>query len=1172
MLPRSVLALSLALLVALLAPPADAQYFGRNKVQYDNFDFRVMETEHFDVLFYPEAEQGVRDAARMAERWYTRLSAILGHEFRDRKSIILYADDADFRQTNVIGGAIGEGVQGVTEGFQLRVVMPLAGTYAATDHVLGHELIHQFQYDISQRSGQFNTFVRLPLWLIEGMAEYFSLGRDDAHTAMWMRDAVIRDAFPTIEQLSRDQRYFPYRYGQAFWAWIGGTYGDEAAVQLFRAALAMPLDSAVVSVTGLRPDSLSARWRADIEETYLPYIRGLQAPPYQGRDLARTSQERLDSLGLLPLQGRRVLARDIDAGDMNVSPQVSPDGRYVAFLSERDLFGIDLFLADAQTGRVIRRLQSVGQDPHLDAIRFIDSAGTWSPDGQRFAFVTFAQGRNEIAILDVATREIQQRIQISGVGAIKDPAWSPDGSQLAFNGIRGGISDLYLVDIAGGVARQLTQDRHAAMQPAWSPDGRYLAFASDRGPDTSFEQLTYSEMKLALYDTESRSLEVLNFFPGQKHINPHFSPDGESIYFVGARAGIPNVFRYHRPSGDLFQVTNLATGVSGISNLSPAISVASQAGTLMYSVFEAQGYSVYSLPMEQAQGRLIRPGQVAAAPQTPAVDAPGTDAPAADRRVLDSAVATALPPDAVASAAAEVARDPAAQVGETPAETPLPTDDPLELPVHPADADIDALHTESVRPAADTLRADRPGVDTLAVDEPVADTLTVEVPDDPDGLGTLLADDISLSGLPPMAGPQQSRVERYLVAARVGLPETGDFPDRDYRPRLRLDYVSQPTAGVGYDPYYGFGVGGGIAMRFSDTLGDNLLGVVVQANGTLKDIGGQVIYLNQRRRLNWGGGVTHIPILRVGLTQVSQQFADGSSGSYLTRIYERTYLTQVSGLTAYPLSQTRRLEANLGLRRIGYEFEIDVFNNQGQLRRESVEDVFPGFEAPDALYLVEGGGAFVGDYSFFGFTSPVRGGRYRFGLDAVTGSLSFVNATADYRRYFYTRPFFTFAFRGLHFGRYGPDADAPELQPIFLGNGVLVRGYSFGSFDTNQGFAATLPRLLGSRIGVASAEVRMPLLGVPDFGLINFPFLPTELALFADAGIAWGEYNEAFMFTSPGTQSWRTLSEQTPVASFGAAARVNLLGALVLEFYYARPIARPDGRTGVFGVNFSPGW
>ncbi|MEM8557471.1 MAG: peptidase S9, partial [Bacteroidota bacterium] len=404
-----------------LVPTADAQYFGRNKVQYDDFDFKVLETEHFDIYYYGDMEQAARDAARMAERWYTRLSSILEHEFDERKIIVFYADHADFRQTNVIGGLISDGVGGVTEGLKQRIVMPFGATYAATDHVLGHELVHQFQYDIAQRGGTFSNFVRLPLWVVEGMAEYYSVGREDAHTTMWMRDAALRDNFPTLDQLSNDPRFFPYRYGQAFWAFVGGTYGDEAATDLFKRGLSMPFDSALVSVTGLTPNEFSARWAESVANSYLPHVDG-RAVPY-GPDLAVIDPEknpRLDSLKLEAAPGARTLARDKDAGDVNVAPVLSPDGRYVAFFSERDLFGIDLFLADAQSGEIIKKLQSVGTSAHFDALRFINSAGTWSPDGRQFAYVVFADGDNEIAIVDVAGRDLLQRLKVEGVTSIMD--------------------------------------------------------------------------------------------------------------------------------------------------------------------------------------------------------------------------------------------------------------------------------------------------------------------------------------------------------------------------------------------------------------------------------------------------------------------------------------------------------------------------------------------------------------------------------------------------------------------------------------------------------------------------------------------------------------------------------------------------------------------------------
>src|SRR6187397_1961201 len=227
----------------LMAPHALAQvgYFGQNKVQYHAFKFKVLKTDHFDIYYYEEEAQAARIAARMAERWYARLSAILSHELSGRQPLVLYAAGSQFRETNVIEGDLGEGTGGVTEAYKRRIVLPFAGPLEATDHVLGHELVHAFQYDITNTNvktcqGSAGALM-LPLWFIEGMAEYLSIGPVAAHTAMWMREAARREKLPYIKDLE-DPRYFPYRYGQALWAFIGGKYGDRAVGSLLRAAVA----------------------------------------------------------------------------------------------------------------------------------------------------------------------------------------------------------------------------------------------------------------------------------------------------------------------------------------------------------------------------------------------------------------------------------------------------------------------------------------------------------------------------------------------------------------------------------------------------------------------------------------------------------------------------------------------------------------------------------------------------------------------------------------------------------------------------------------------------------------------------------------------------------------------------------------------------------------------
>jgi Tol biopolymer transport system component len=1019
-------ALGAALVWLLLPSQAEAQ-FGRNKVQFDEFDFQILETEHFDWHFYPVEAEAVEDAARMGERWYERFARSFQHEFEQSKPIILYADHPDFQQTNTLSGSLGEGTGGVTESLKNRVIMPLAGTYWDTDHVLGHELVHAFQFNIAQ-AGQgrgLQGMSTLPLWLMEGMAEYLSVGRDDPLTAMWIRDAIRRDDLPTIRQLTRDSRFFPYRFGQALWAYVGGTHGDDAVIEIYRRSLRVGFEGAIVQVLGMDTDTLSARWKDKVASEYLPLLEGRTAPA----DV-----------------GNLILAPSTGAGTTNIVPSLSPDGRYVAFLSDEDLFTNDLYMADAQSGEVIRKLASANSDPHADALRYLDSSGTWSPDSRFFAYVVVAEGDNQIVVVDSDNGAVTQRISFEqwNIGAVTNPSWSPDGRYIAFSGTVGGITDLYLYDLESDEVRQLTDDKYADLQPAWSPDGGTLGFTSDRGPQTNFENLTYSRLQLALIDVATRDVEVLPIFGNVKHISPHFSADGGRLYFVSDQDGFSDIYEIRLDNREVRRITKLATGVSGHTYVAPALSV-SASGLAAFSVFDELQFHIYTLNLEG------------------------------------------------------------------PAETMTVT----------GDAELQEGRRLS--------------------------------PINPDGF---------------------SRVETYLLDAQTGLLASGTFTSEDaeeYSTGLSLDYLSQPSIGVGTDSFGGY-VGGGMAAYFSDMLGDKALALSLQAQGSFKDIGGTAFYQDLSSRWNWGVGGGRIPYLIPFVTSGDDN-PGGTGGDYLGLVSQRIFLTTAVGQLAYPFSTTQRVEFGLNYTHYSYDTEVQKFfgyytGGVYDIRRESLD-------SPGADNLVEGSVAIVGDNAFFGFVSPIRGGRYRFEVARTQGTVDFTTVIADVRKYYSPALNLTVGVRALHYGRYGLDSTGGgpgfgPLNPLFLGYETFIRGYAFESFDVNECGQVTLEcpaidRLLGTRLAVTSLELRIPFLGVEQYGIINFPYLPTELVLFTDAGLAWNSGDNVNLEWS------RSSVERVPLVSSGVSARFNVLGFLILEAYYAKPWQRPL-KDWHWGFNIAPGW
>jgi Tol biopolymer transport system component len=509
----------------------------------------------------------------MAERGYARLSRVLNHEWRERVPLILYASQSDFQQTNVVQEDLGEGTGGVTEVFKHRMVLPFTGSYADFEHVLQHEMVHAFQYDVFAhgRAGaalQTLTQINPPLWFMEGMAEYLSLGPVDPHTAMWLRDAALEGNLPTIEELTLDPRIFPYRYGHAIWAYIGQKWGDEVIGAILQASMTGGVEQAFRRVLGISLERLSDDWRDAVQTWYMPQITEHQK--------ARTF-------------ARAVLNKKNSGGTYHVSPQISPDGRRIAYLSERNFFFIDLYQADAETGHVDRRLVRSSLDPNFESLRFVNSTGSWSADGRQFAMAVKSGDQDNLVILDVAHDRVVGRYRL-GLNAILNPTWSPDGARIAFTGSDGGISDLYVVDADGQNLRRLTNDRYADLTPSWSPDGSTIAFTTDRGPATDFQVLRFGNLRIALYHLDGDSVEVLPGMDAGKNVNPVWAPDGRSLIFISDRSGIDDLFLFDLGDRQVYQLTHAFTGITGITDLSPAISWARQADRLVFNYYEDGGY------------------------------------------------------------------------------------------------------------------------------------------------------------------------------------------------------------------------------------------------------------------------------------------------------------------------------------------------------------------------------------------------------------------------------------------------------------------------------------------------------------------------------------------------------------------------------------------------------
>jgi len=1014
----------------LLTAQASPQYFGQNKVQYQTFDFKEMKTDNLRILYYPSQEEAARRAALMLERWYARLREIFEKPLSENQPIILYANHAEFQQTNAIGGLISQSTGGVTEGLMNRVVVPLTGINSENDHVLGHELVHAFHYEMIRGSeGGLSRANEIPLWFIEGMSEYLSLGPMDGFTAMWMRDAVLHDDIPTFEQLRNPYHYFPYRFGHAIWAFLAGEYGDQTVYNLFNGVLRHGWYPAFRRVLSSSSDSISVKWAQALKNHFEPALEGRTPVSETGHEI-------------------------ISGDKMNLVPSVSPDGNLLAFMSTKDIFDIDLFLADARSGKVIRKLLSSQNNRHFDALRFINSSGAWSPDSRQIAVVVFRNGRNEIAIVDVENGRVKKKIALDEVDEITGICWSSDGRRIAAAGTRGGIGDLFLYDFNDGSTVKLTESRYSALQPVFSPDGSAIAFVTDMGPLTNFDSLTFGPMKIALLSLEDHQIRLISIADWARHINPQFSPCGRYLFMVADPDGVSDIYRYTFEDGEVRRVTNVVTGISGLSSLTPAISLSKESGEMVFTVFNKRSYEI----------RGLTPSQLAGQPFT-------------------IGVSDDISNDFTAGSSDYISED--------------------------------FSHYKRVT----GLRSE-PAIERKAV------------------------------------------VDKYLNTPGFGLPQTAEFPVTDYMPRFRLLYIGQIYAGMAADRY-GVGVAGGASFLFSDLLGDHVLGISAQINGGISDVGAQVVYINRHQRPGWGVALSRIPYYSGWI-----QHESAADTAIYKIIEQRVFENRISTFAEYPLTLTKRMETGVGYIRYSYDYNAEHAKyKDGRLVAAGSASV----DEPNSLNLIQTNAAFVGDASNFGFTAPVAGYRYRLEVEPTFGNLAFMGALADYRRYHFRNPL-TFAWRLLHYGRYFGDSETERLTPLFLGFETWVRGYSLYSLLRSGYVGADLndcpeiTTLIGSRIAVASVELRLPLVGTEQFGILNFPYLPTDILAFVDAGAAWTkEQTPEFHWTR------RDAFDRTPIVSAGLSTRTNLLGLLILQIYYAYPFQHPEHRMR-WGFFIAPGW
>lgn len=569
--------------------------FGKNKVQYKKFNYYFIQSKHFDVYFTDGGERLATFAIVAAESALVSIQKTFKYNIKNRISMIIYNSHNDFQQTNVISEYLEEGIGGVTELFKNRVVVPFEGSYDQFRHVIHHELVHAVMNDMFyggslQSVISNNITLSLPLWFMEGLAEFEALGWD-THSDMFMRDASINQYLPDINLLDG---YFAYRGGQSVFWFISRKYGREKIGDLLNRIRGQGnFEAGLKAAFGFDLKELNEKWKKEQKVLYWPDIEIRKEPNEFAKKLTDHTK---------------------DGGFYNTSPAISPQGDMIAFISNRDDY-FDVFLMNASDGKIIKKLVKGNTTANFEELKILTPGLCWSPDGKKVALASKAGANDAIFIIDIKTEKYQKlEFKLDGIYSVD---WSPDGKKLAFVGIYKHQSDIYVYDLDTKELINLTNDIFSDSDPYFSHDSKSVFFSSDRGDFTELASREYfldiinhdyRQLDLYRIDIENREMQRITDLPNSNETSVVASRDGKFLYFISDVNGINNIYvkdisqvnfnEYNsaliKSNEDLKPITNSLNGIYQIS-------LSNDGKRLAFSSMFKAAYNIFVMtnPIEQ---------------------------------------------------------------------------------------------------------------------------------------------------------------------------------------------------------------------------------------------------------------------------------------------------------------------------------------------------------------------------------------------------------------------------------------------------------------------------------------------------------------------------------------------------------------------------------------------
>ncbi len=496
---------------------AQFTYFGRNKVQYEVFDWQVLKTEHFDIYYYPQFSEIAEIGAQFAEEAYDDLKFKFNHVVLQRIPLIFYNTHLHFQQTNTVPGILPEGVGGFFEFMKGRVVLPYDGSLKQFKHVIKHELVHVFMTNKIRRiQNDFRlTSENLPpLWFVEGLAEFWSTEWDD-QAEMILRDGVLNGYIPGLSEIDKiSGTFLMYKVGQKILEFVSEKYGEDKILLLIENFWKSSNFEDIWKITlGVNYSEFDKEWKYYLRKKYFPVVKD--------EDLPGFSAKKITDFGF------------------NFSPVYYNDNKenWIIFLANRDGYSsiYKIKVGEGKTSKPELILQGEKTD-EFESLHLFRSSIDVSNDGI-IAFVSKSKGRDNINFFDLRNNRLSFSKSFENILSISNPKFSFDAQKLVFSGIDlKGFRDLYVFDLIRDKLIRLTNDYYDDRNPSFSPDGKFVVFSSDRTSQN--KNFYYNLFLIDLHDFEIKKITSIN----SDQAYPIFSRDGQKIIFTSNINGVSNLW------------------------------------------------------------------------------------------------------------------------------------------------------------------------------------------------------------------------------------------------------------------------------------------------------------------------------------------------------------------------------------------------------------------------------------------------------------------------------------------------------------------------------------------------------------------------------------------------------------------------------------------------------